>query len=220
MLFAIIAVIIIAVIIYTIISERKRQDAFQQLAASLNFRFSPQKDRKLPKRFHFLEHFGKGSNRYAQNIFRGESGGEAVTFFEYHYQTSSRDSDGNRRVSHHYFTVFTLSMPKSFPELIIKPEGWFSKIWQAFGFDDIDFESHEFSKRYQVQSKNKKFAYDFCNPRMIDYFLDSQNLITEVEDYTLALTYEGKCSTVTVTPRLRQLEKIRSLIPSYLFSQP
>lgn len=218
LLFGIFAVIFIAAIIYHTISERKRQTALQQLAASLNFRFSAHEDRGIAKRFHFLEHFGMGSNRYAQHIFTGESGGEAVSFFEYHYQTSSSDSDGNSKTQHHYFSVFTLSMPRSFPELVIKPEGFFAKLTQAFGFDDIDFESLEFSKRYQVESRDKKFAYDFCNARMIDYLLNKQNLVVEVEHRTLALTYRGKFSTHTVRGHLRQLQQIRSLIPSHLFT--
>lgn len=220
LLFGLFVVFAIVAIIYTTIAERKRQTALQQLAASLNFGFSAHRDRNIPKRFHFLEDFGKGTNRYAQNIFTGEFNGEAVTFFEYHYQTRSSGSDGKTNTQHHYFTIFALSLPRSFAELVIKPEGFFAKLGQAFGFDDIDFESLEFSRRYQVKSKDKKFAYDFCNARMIDYLLDQQNLVIELEGRTLALAYRGKFSTYAVRGHLRKLQKIRSLIPSHLFAQP
>ena len=43
------------------------------------------------------------------------------------------------------------------------------KIVQTFGHDDIDFESHEFSKQFVVRCKNKRFAYDFRNALMPDY---------------------------------------------------
>lgn len=220
LLFVLFVVFVIVAIVYTTIAKQKRQAALQQLATSLNFRFSPHKDSNIPKRFHFLEDFGKGTNRYAQNIFTGEFNGEAVTFFEYHYQTSSSDSDGSRNTQHHHFTIFALSLPLSFAELVIKPEGFFAKLGQALGFDDIDFESLDFSRRYQVKSNDKKFAYDFCNARMIDYLLNEQDLVIEVEGRTLALAYLGKFSANELPGHLRKLQKIRSLIPSHLFAQP
>ncbi len=218
LLFLLFVVFAIGAIIYTAITKQKRQAALQQLATTLNFRFSAHKDSNIPKRFHFLEDFGKGTNRYAQNIFTGEFNGEAVTFFEYHYQTSSSGSDGRTNTQHHHFTIFALSLPRNFAELIIKPEGFFAKLGQALGFDDIDFESLEFSRRYQVKSNDKKFAYDFCNARMIDYLLNEQDLIIEVEGRTLALAYHGKCSTYEMREYLRKLQKIRSLLPSHILA--
>ena len=85
------------------------------------------------------------------------------------------------------------------------------------GFDDIDFESLEFSKRYKVKSHNKKFAYDFCNAQMIDYLLGQQDLIIEVDGNTLALTFKGKLAIEAIRPNLARLLRIRSLMPQYLF---
>lgn len=79
-----------------------------------------------------------------------------------------------RTTHHHHYSIYSLILPKSFPELEIKPSGFFSKLGQAFGFDDIDFESVEFSKRYQVKCGDKKFAYDIRNALMIDWLLGQQ----------------------------------------------
>jgi hypothetical protein len=65
---------------------------------------------------------------------------------------------GNQQTNHHYFSFFFLTLPMGFPELRITKEGLFSKIAQAFGYDDIDFESAEFSRAFCVRSKDKKFA--------------------------------------------------------------
>jgi hypothetical protein len=119
---------------------------------------------------------------------------------------------------HHYFSIFTLALPERFPELTIEREGFFSKIGQALGFDDIDFESLEFSKRYKVKSADKKFAYDFCNAQMIDYLLRQEDLIIEVDGNTLALTFKGKLSIEAIRPNLDRLTKIRSLMPNFLFT--
>ena len=111
--------------------------------------------------------------------------------FDYHYETYSRDSKGRRQTKHHWFSVFTLELNELFPELVIKPEGLFSKFGQLLGFDDINFESMEFSKRYNVQSLDKKFAYDVCNAQMIDYLLRQCDLIIEIDRNVLSFTFHS-----------------------------
>jgi len=76
----------------------------------------------------------------------------------------------------------------------------------------------EFSKRYQVKSDDKKFAYDFCNALMIDYLLCQQELLIEVESNVLAITFDGKLAVDRIIPNLERLLRIRALMPQYLFS--
>ena len=111
-----------------------------------------------------------------------------------------------------------MDLSQRFPELNIEREGFFSKIGQALGFDDIDFESLEFSKRYKVKSRDKKFAYDFCNAQMIDYLLRQRDLIIEVDGATLALTFRGKLAIERIRPNFERLQAIRSFMPNYLFN--
>jgi len=102
--------------------------------------------------------------------------------------------------------------------LVIKPEGIFAKIGQALGFDDIDFESVDFSKRYNVRSKDKKFAYDFCNAQMITYLLQQDKLVIEVDSSCLALTFKGKLAVAEISPNIERIQKIRALMPNYIFN--
>ncbi|WPJ97427.1 hypothetical protein SH580_06850 [Coraliomargarita algicola] len=211
-------IILVGVIAYFgHLQAKKRREAFERIASDLGFRFYPQKDSSFARRYGFLENMDDGSRRYVFNRISGEIEGQGVHVFDYHYETYSRDSKGRRSTHHHYFSIFTLSLPVSFPELNIEREGFFSKIGQALGFDDIDFESLEFSKRYKVKSRDKKFAYDFCNAQMIDYLLGQQDLIIEVDGNTLALTFRGKLSIEAIRPNINRLLKIRSLMPNYLF---
>ncbi len=201
------------------LQAKKRREAFERLASELGFDFYSQKDRQFARRFSFLEHMDDGSNRYAYNRLTGKVEGQTVNIFDYHYETYSRDSKGRRRTDHHHFSIFTLSLPAAFPELNIEREGFFSKIGQALGFDDIDFESLEFSKRYKVKSRDKKFAYDFCNAQMIDYLLRQRDLIIEVDGNTLALTFKGKLNIEAIKPNFERIKAIRALIPNYLFDR-
>jgi len=212
------AALVGALAYYSYLAEKKRRQAFMLIASELGFSYSPGKDWGLAERFEFLKHFDDGSDRYAFNIMSGQADGQPLYIFDYHYETYSTDSKGRRRTTHHYFSVFTLGLPRSFPELVVQPESFFAKIGAVFGFDDIDFESLEFSKRYEVRSRDKKFAYDFCNAQMIDYLLRQPDLVIELEREVLSLTFRGRLKPEEVRPNLDRLRDIRSLMPDYLFA--
>lgn len=96
-------------------------------------------------------------------------------------------------------------------------EGIFSKIAQAVGYDDIDFESHEFSRKYCVRSRNKKFAYDICNPRMIEYLLANRDLTIEIENRALGIGFDSRLDPSKIEVNLKRLVRVRRLIPDYVF---
>lgn len=202
--------------------QKARTEALSQKARSIGLDFVPERDASMAKQFRFLEHFGavSGANRESCiNVMTGTLDSHSVTLFDYYYITSGTGEWwwAPSWQKHSYFSLFILDMNSDFPELTIAREGFLSKISQAFGYRDIDFESHEFSTRYVVRSKNKKFAYDFCNAQMIDYLLDRQVIPIEVEKNALALAFEDSYDVGSVESNLRHLAKIRSLMPDYLF---
>jgi len=212
----IVLIVIVAVAGYR--SAQKRRQAMLELAARLGLHFDPQKDWGLAKQYAFLDKLRAGSNRYVFNTLSGRYQDQEVMVFDYHYETHSSDSKGNNQTHHHYFSCFTLRLPRLFPELIIGPEGVFSKIAQAFGYDDIDFESHEFSRKFCVRSPDKKFAYDVCHARMMEYLLANADLTIEIDRDTLALTFDSRLDPAKIEPNLNRLVLLRTRMPEYLFS--
>ncbi len=202
---------VVAVLGY--ISSLKRREAMAAVAARLGLRFSHYKDRGIARRYRFLDKLRRGSNRYAFNVLSGSYQGHEVLLFDYHYKTGS-----GKNTHHYYLSFFILHLPVLFPELIIGPEGIFSKIAQAVGYDDIDFESHEFSRKFCVRSKNKKFAYDVCNAKMIEYLLSNTDLSIEIEDQAMAISFNSRLSPDKIEPNLNRLITVRSLLPDYLFT--
>ncbi len=67
------------------------------------------------------------------------------------------------------------------PDLLIRREGLFDKLAGAFGFDDIDFESVEFSRRFHVKSPDKRFAYDVIHARMMEFLLAGEAAAIDIE---------------------------------------
>jgi hypothetical protein len=218
-IFILFAAIVIAAIIYGSIAARKRQEELAALALRLGLRFQADNDRALADRFEFLNALAQGSNRYAFNIVSGIYQSHEVLVFDYHYETHSTDSKGNQQTHHHYFSFFILMLPQSFPELRITREGLLSKIAQAFGYDDIDLDSAEFSRAFCVRSKDKKFAYDVCNGQMMEYLLANRDLSIEIEDRALALAFGKRLSAGEIESNLRRLIEIRSRLPEYLFTK-
>ena len=217
--FIIVLICVVGAIIWGMRAAKKRRSDLGDLAERLGMAFNPERDYGIAQRYAFLDRLRKGENRYAYNVISGSYQGHNVAAFDYHYETHSTDSKGNRETHHHHFSFFILALGKPLPELTIAKEGIFSKIAQAVGYDDIDFESHEFSRRFVVRSKDKKFAYDFCNARMIDYLLGIQELEIEVDMDSLALAFNRCLKVEEIEPRLRQMIDIRERMPNYLFDE-
>lgn len=217
-IFGIVLVLMIIGIVAGIAAARKRRQAFAELAARLGLEFYPDNNHDLPRQFGFLDKLRQGSNRYAFNLLTGQFAGHAVRVFDFHYETHSTDSKGNTQTHHHYFSFFMLLLPREFPEVTIVREGLFSKIAQAFGYDDIDFESAEFSRKFCVRSKDKRCAYDVCNPRMIEYLLANDDLTLEIEGRVLALAFPSRLKPDQIEPNLGRLVTVRELLPAYLFN--
>lgn len=199
------------------IAAKKRREAFELVAARLGLRFTAEKDRGIADRYSFLNKLDQGSNRYAYNILSGNYANHEVMVFDYHYETYSRDNKGNRQTHHHYFSFFMLMMERQFPELTIGPEGFLSKFAQAFGYDDIDFESHEFSRSFCVRSKDKKFAYDFCHARAMEYLLSNPDLVIEIDGPVLAIAFSRCLEPEQIPGNLQRLVALREMMPAYLF---
>jgi len=200
--------------VFGYVSARKRREAMATLAAKLGLSFEPNKNWDIARRYCFLDKLRAGSNRYAFNILSGNYQGHDVTIFDYHYRTGS-----GKNTQHHYISFFILHLLASFPELVIGPEGIFSKMAQALGYDDIDFESYEFSRKFCVRSRDKKFAYDVCNARMIEYLLSNTDLTIEIEGEALAVSFGSRLAPEQIEPNLNRLITVRSILPEYLFSR-
>jgi hypothetical protein len=209
---------VVAAIVATLKQERaarQRSLDLQTLAARLGFDdFNPNHDEGFAMGWGFLSRLAQGQDRYAFNILRGTYHEQSLFVFDYHYQTGS----GKSR-KEHYSTLLMLVFKEIFPQVCIGPESLRSKIAEAFGVgNDIKFESAEFSRTFCVRSPDKKFAYDVCNPQMIEYLLMNPGLQVEIQGPALLLAFEPQLPVGEVESNLQRLIEIRSRLPDYLFT--
>jgi hypothetical protein len=217
--FLIAAVLLIAVIgsIWGAIQARKRLEGLSALAQRLNLGFAAGENYGIADRFEFLKQLAQGDNRYATNVLSGNYQQNEILAFDYHYETYTQTKNG-RQTQHHWFSFFILTLPAFFPDLTIRRENFFTKVAEVFGYDDINFESAEFSKTFCVRSPDRKFAYDVCNAQMIEYLLANRDLSVEIENNVLALAFTTRLSPEQIETNLQRLVEIRTRLPEYLFT--
>ncbi len=182
-------------IYYAYLLEKKRREEMAALAAELGWQFDPSKDRDHDDEYAHFEIFRHGHSRAAYNTLTGTLNVDDRTYpakmgdFIYKVTSSNGKSTSTRT---YRFSYLILQLPFfNVANLLIRREGMFDKLAGAFGFDDIDFESVEFSKRFFVKSPDKKFAYDVIDPRMMEFLLAEQSPTVDIE-YGRCCLSDGK----------------------------
>jgi hypothetical protein len=155
---------------------RERQEALFALSQKLGLSFDPN-DSSMWNRYTHFGHFDRGHSRRMYNTLLGylDAGPHKISIQAGDYQYKTEQGSGkNRRTVTHRFSYLVARPPFAFrQQLNVRREGLFDKIASVMGFEDIDFESAEFSKKFMVKCDDKKFAYDLIEPRMMQWFLDS-----------------------------------------------
>ena len=218
-IFMVVVVVIIIGAIFNSIAQRKRREGLLELAQRLNLDFDGGENVEIEPQFGFLKQLAQGDNRYATNVLSGNYQQNEILAFDYHYETHSTDSKGHQQTQTHWFSFFILTLPAVFPDLTIRRENFFLKVAEVFGYQDIKFESAEFSKAFCVRSPDKKFAYDVCNVKMMEYLLANRDLSIEIENEVIALAFSTRLSVEQFEMNLQRLVEIRSRLPEYLFTQ-
>lgn len=195
-LFSILAALMVGGIVALAIAghrqvQQRRAD-LGSLAAELGLTFSAARDTLHDKHYAHFEIFRQGHSRAAYNTLRGDLTLNGVTHpvrcGDFTYQVTS-GSGKDRRTTTHNFSYLIAHLPHpDTPNLLIRPENILDKIGGVFSDRDIDFESEEFSRRFFVASPDRRFAYDICHPRMMEYLLATRPPMIDLEHGRLCLT--------------------------------
>ncbi len=173
LIFGALIILFVAAIVLTSLAGKKRREALGAWAAENGLSFTSDRDFGFDARFPAFGCLRQGERRYAYNILSGLWRHRPFTGFDYHYEIHSHDSKGRRQTHHHYFSAVVIGSDVPLKPLRIRPEGLFDKLAAAFGFDDIDFESAEFSRKFHVKATDRKYAFDVLHPRAIEFLLQS-----------------------------------------------
>lgn len=115
--------------------------------------------------------FREGDGRGVENVCWGTTGGLEVRLFDYWYYERSRDDRGHEHRVHRYFSCVLIRIPGIYgPRLTIAPERALSRLADAVGFRDLQFESEDFNRAFQVEvTGDERFAYALLDAGMIEW---------------------------------------------------
>src|SRR5688572_14601020 len=164
MQFVILALLIggaIAVGVLAHLANRKRQEELAALARELGWQFNPGKDKSHDEEYAHFEIFRRGHSRAAYNTLSGalviDGRRYPAKMGDFTYQVTQHTGKSTSTQTYR-FSYLIVHLPfGQVPALLIRREGIFDKLAGALGFDDIDFESAEFSKKFHVKSDDKRF---------------------------------------------------------------
>jgi len=188
--FVLIGVLVIAGAIYAHYAAQRRQRALAAWAAARGWSFSARRIDYWDRLFPGFECLAKGHRRYAFNLGEGRLGQWPVRTFDYHYETYSQSKHG-RQTHHHYFSGVIVTTGLPLRPLFIRPEGFFDKVTEFLGYDDIDFESDEFSRRFYVKAPDRRWAYDVISQPTMEFLLANPRFTLQFHG-TSVIAYRGK----------------------------
>jgi len=169
--------VIIAAIKLPAWRRTRRRDEMYQLAQHLGWGFSPDRDATHESVYH-LEIFTRGSGSAAFNTLTGtlKLQGRQIPIQMGDFTYSLRTSSAKGTVSTRYvFSYLLVQQPIAHAaDLVIRSERLGDKVAGFLGWEDIDFESVQFSDMFHVKSRDRRFAYDLLHPRMMDLFLSAK----------------------------------------------
>jgi hypothetical protein len=207
----VVLVAVVVLIIYSICASGKRRKELAGWAMSKGLAFCPGNDRSFDSKYPNVNCLQKGDSRYAYNIMTGTLTSREFLGCDYHYATGS----GKSRTQHH-FSLVIIKSPILLEPLFIRPENFFDKLTEFAGFNDIDFESAEFSKKFYVKSPDKKWAYDIIHPRMMEFLLASPMFSMQFDSLSVIVYRNTRFSPAEFEDAANLVNGIFERIPDYV----
>jgi hypothetical protein len=193
----VIAAFVLAAVIGGVIlahrAEQRRRAEFQAVAAELGFAYDPSSDPGFDDRFPRFECFHRGHSRRAFNLLVGVRGAperpRRCTLGEFEFKETQGSGKNRRTVTYRFGFAVLETAFRAMPDILVREEHFFDKVAGFLGFDDIDFESAAFSRRFMVKSSDKRFAYDLIDAQMMEFLLEEGTPNIDIGDHAVCLWY-------------------------------
>jgi hypothetical protein len=142
---------------------RRRREALQELCLIRGFRFEDGRPDAERTHADVLGLFDAGHSRKWGCTLSGSKNGVPFTAFEYEWVTGG----GKSRHTHQVRAIVWEDPRAAFPMFALTPEGFLSRIGQAFGMQDIDFvDAPEFSRAYRLRGDDEAAIRTFFTPEL------------------------------------------------------
>ena len=150
-------------------ARRRRQDAFALFARQYGLTYSSEDPFGLLGLPFALLHRGDGQG--VENVLSGGWQGTPVQAFDYWYYEESSNSKGGRSKTYHRFCCVVVPIDAACSPLTIDEENVLTRLADMVALDDLQFESDEFNRAFNVKGADARFATAFLDARMMAWLL-------------------------------------------------
>ncbi len=195
--------------------KKKRREELAVMARQLGLEYSPRDVQGcLGLPFALL---GKGDGRGTENVMWGTWQGMPVREFDYWYYEESTDSEGRRSKTYYRFSCAVTDIAAICPPLTLDREDLFTRMADHMGLRDIEFESEDFNHAFNVKSKDRKFANDVIDARMMQWLVSVDGGFTfEISGRWMLCSSKRRRPTELV-PLLGTLEAFHEHVPRVVY---
>ncbi len=198
--------------------EKKRRAALREVANRLGYSFTHERSSvDLPFKL-----FRRGGSRYGSNFLdRVDSAAISgladvrITLFEHHYTTTS-GSGKHQSTQHHRFSCAAVEPGIDLGQVVIRRENFGDRVAAMAGFEDIDFEDPDFSKRFHVSAKDRRDAYALLEHDMMRTLLEKAPWTFETNGTVLLAHRDGQLEPARVELLDRLMHDVLAALPRTL----
>jgi hypothetical protein len=168
-IFFVIAIIGLGIVLYFYNrkKEKERTEQMRAVAVQLAWNFAEVAPMNMIAGLEQFTLFNQGHSKQIKNFMYGEANGVKAAVFDYTFVTGS----GKHRATHNQSVTYLEPANLRVPFFSLRPEGFFTKIIQAFGYQDIDFgQRPEFSKQYLLRGYDEPGIRQTFNDRLLSFF--------------------------------------------------
>jgi hypothetical protein len=195
--------------------KKKRREALAAMARQLGLQFSADETIGcLGFPFRLLT---RGDGRGTENVMWGTWQGIPMTEFDYWYYEESTDSEGRTSKSYYRFSCAVTEIGAACSPLTIDRENLFTRLADHMGMPDIEFELEAFNKAFNVKSKDRKFANDMIDARMMQWLIDVNDAFEFELSAKWVMVYSKKRAPSELVPLLATAQQFLEHVPHVVY---
>jgi hypothetical protein len=180
---------VVALTLVTRRAEKSRTEALQQTSLALGLAFEAEGHLDQMKGLGDLPLYSRGHAKRVKNVMTGRTGREEFRIFDYQYTTGAgKDSYTWRQT-----VALYAGGGRGLPDFLLAPEHVFHKIGQAFGYQDIDFDSSPtFSSRYLLRGPDEMAIRSAFTVDTLAFLEQEQGWTIEVQAGNVGIYRAGR----------------------------
>lgn len=148
-------------------SEAQRAEAMRSIAARLGWGYRDEVSFETIPDLDRFELFTAGRRRRLTNVMTSPAGDPRAVLFDFTYTTGGGKSQATHRQTVYYGVSDNLDLP----QFSLRPQRFYHEIAKAFGYQDIDLETHpRFSAMFLLRGGDADAVRTAFNDAVVQFF--------------------------------------------------